>query len=73
MNILINIYLIDHDCDSERNIVWLKPNEVIIRFKGIEKLRLEYEDIISDITVADIIEKLKNAILDDIMQLSKTC
>jgi hypothetical protein len=68
----LRVHILDHDCDSEGNIVWLKPNEVIIRFKGIEKARFEYEDINLNATVTDIIEKLKKSIIDDIAQLSKT-
>lgn len=68
----LRVHILDHDCDSEGNIVWLKSNEVIIRFKGLEKVRFKYDDKISNTTIADVVEKLKNAIIDDITQLSET-
>lgn len=66
------VHILDHDSESEGKIVWLKPNEFIIRFKGLEKFRCEYDEIQSNTIVTEIIEILKNAIMDDIEQLSET-
>lgn len=65
------IHILDHDLDSEGNIVWLQQNEIIIRFKGKEKLRYQYDNIQSDVIAGNIVEKLKKIILDNIYELSE--
>lgn len=65
------IHILDHDLDSEGNIVWLQQNEIIIRFKGKEKLRYQYDNIQSDVIAGNIVEKLKKIILDSISELSE--
>lgn len=65
------VHILDHDLDSEGKTVWLKQTEYIIRIKGVEKARNQYDEIQSNAIVIDIVTKLKNLILDNISLLSE--
>ncbi len=61
------IHIVDHDYDSEKNIVHLKENEFVIKVYGIEKVRCQCDDIQSN----NIIRELKKVILENITQFNQ--